>query len=86
MIAIKQIEIFQKWWTKLKDERARGLILSRLGRLAYYGYIRGMESIEQGINELRIQYGPGYQIYFRQSGYVLIVLLCGATKTPIKEN
>lgn len=80
MLEIKQTETFRKWWTKLKDERARGLIAGRLDRLAY-GLAGDVEPVGQGISELRIHHGPGYRVYFQQRGGLLIVLLCGGDKS-----
>lgn len=79
-IELKQTEIFRKWWTKLKDERARGVIASRLDRLAY-GLAGDAEPVGQGISELRIHYGPGYRVYFQKRGSMIIVLLCGGDKS-----
>ena len=80
MIELKQTEMFRKWWTKLKDERARGLIFARLDRLAY-GHFGDVEPAGQGISELRIHYGPGYRVYFQRRGNTIIVLLCGGDKS-----
>lgn len=70
---------FQKWIAKLKDERARGLIASRIYRLSL-GHAGDVEPVGEGVSELRIHHGPGYRIYFHQSGSTLIVLLCGGDK------
>ncbi|NPT53353.1 type II toxin-antitoxin system RelE/ParE family toxin [Paraburkholderia elongata] len=78
-IELKQTETFRKWRSRLKDERARALIASRLDRLAF-GHAGDAEPIGQGISELRIHYGPGYRIYFHRRGNTIIVLLCGGTK------
>jgi|ERR1700690_875678 putative addiction module killer protein len=80
MIEVKQTETFRKWRIRLKDERVRGLIASRLDRLAF-GHAGDMESVGQGISELRIHYGPGYRIYFQRRGKTIIVLLCGGDKS-----
>ncbi len=80
MIEIKQTETFRKWRTQLKDDRARGLIASRLDRLAY-GHAGDVEPVGQGISELRIHYGPGYRIYFQKRGDTIIILLCGGNKS-----
>jgi putative addiction module killer protein len=80
MIEVKQTETFRKWRMRLKDERVRGLIASRLDRLAF-GHAGDMESVGQGISELRIHYGPGYRIYFQRRGKTIIVLLCGGDKS-----
>lgn len=79
MIELRQTETFRRWWTRLKDERARGAIFARLDRLAY-GHAGDVRPIGEGISELRIHYGPGYRVYFRRRGDVLILLLCGGDK------
>ena len=66
--------------SKLKDERARALIASRLDRLAY-GHAGDAEPVGEGISELRIRYGPGYRVYFHNRGKMVIVLLCGGSKS-----
>ena len=79
LIELKQTETFRKWWTKLNDERARGLIFARLGRLAH-GHAGDVEPIGHGISELRIHYGPGYRVYFQKREDTIIILLCGGDK------
>ena len=64
---------------KLKDERIRGLIASRLDRLCF-GHAGDVEPVGQGISELRINYGPGYRIYFQKRGDEIVLLLCGGDK------
>jgi len=80
MIELKQTETFKKWRKQLKDERLRGLIASRLDRLSF-GHAGDVESVGQGISELRIHYGPGYRIYYHKRGDTIIVLLCGGDKS-----
>jgi putative addiction module killer protein len=82
---LKQTETFRNWWTRLKDERARGLIFSRLSRLAY-GHAGDVAPIGEGISELRIHHGPGYRVYFRKRGKTVIVLLCGGDKSSQARN
>jgi putative addiction module killer protein len=53
VIELKQTKTFRNWWTRLKDERARGLIFSRLNRLAY-GHAGDVAPVGDGISELRI--------------------------------
>lgn len=79
MLVLKQTETFHKWRMRLKDERARALIASRLDRLAF-GHPGDVAPVGNGISELRLHYGPGYRIYFQQRGDILIVLLCGGDK------
>jgi putative addiction module killer protein len=80
MNEIKQTDDFRSWRKKLKDERLRGLIASRLDRLAF-GHSGDVEPVGQGISELRIHYGPGYRIYFCKRGRTTIVLLCAGDKS-----
>lgn len=79
MIELKQTETFRKWWSKLRDERARALVAARLNRLAYRlaGDVR---PVGEGISELRIHYGPGYRVYYQQRGATLVLLLVGGDK------
>jgi putative addiction module killer protein len=79
MFELKQTDIFRKWRGKIKDERARALIASRLDRLAY-GHVGDVAPVGEGISELRIHYGPGYRIYFHRRGNTVIILLCGGDK------
>jgi putative addiction module killer protein len=80
ILELKQTELFRKWRTKLKDERARALIASRLDRLAY-GHAGDARPVGEGISELRIHHGPGYRIYFCQRGNTVVILLCGGNKS-----
>ena len=76
MMEFLQTETFRKWRTRLRDQRTRALIASRLDRLAY-GNTGDVRPVGQGISELRIDYGPGFRIYFQKRGSILIILLCG---------
>jgi putative addiction module killer protein len=79
MIELKQTEVFRKWRVNLKDGRARAAIASRLDRLAF-GLVGDAKSVGKGVSELRIHYGPGYRVYFKQRGNTIIILLCGGDK------
>ncbi|MBO9125776.1 MULTISPECIES: type II toxin-antitoxin system RelE/ParE family toxin [unclassified Rhizobium] len=85
MLELRQSETFRKWRARLKDERARALIASRLDRLAF-GHAGDAAPVGDGISELRIHYGPGYRIYFKQDGQTLIILLCGGDKGSQKRD
>lgn len=80
MIEIKQTGTFRKWRLRLRDERVRALIASRLDRLVF-GHAGDVAPAGHGISELRIHYGPGYRIYFHKRGDAIIVLLCGGDKS-----
>jgi putative addiction module killer protein len=85
MIELKQTETFRKWRTKVKDDRARAMIASRLDRLAF-GNAGDVKTAGQGVSELRVDYGPGYRIYFQMRGKTIIVLLCGGDKRTQKQD
>lgn len=79
MIEIRQTERFEAWFTRLADRQARSRILTRIDRLAL-GNPGDVKPIGHGVSELRIDYGPGYRVYFVRRGEMLIVLLAGGDK------
>jgi len=79
MIEIKQTATFMAWQKRLRDDRARAAIAARIFRLAN-GLAGDVQSVGQGVSELRIHYGPGYRVYFQQRGDELVILLCGGDK------
>jgi len=80
MHELKQTETFRKWRLQLKDERTRAVIASRLDRLAF-GNSGDAKPVGEGISELRVDYGPGYRIYFQRRGSSFVILLCGGDKS-----
>ena len=79
-VEIQQTETFRRWEARLRDRRARTLIAARIARLAE-GLPGDVSPVGEGVSELRIHHGPGYRVYFRQRGTVLIILLCGGDKS-----
>jgi putative addiction module killer protein len=80
MREIYQTEFFKKWLKKLKDLTGKALIYKRLARLAE-GNPGDSASVGGGLSEMRIHYGPGYRVYYKDTGTELIVLLCGGNKS-----
>ena len=80
MIEVRQTTRFATWLAGLRDERARARILKRLDR-AKIGNLGDVGPVGGGVSEMRIDYGPGYRVYFIQRGPELIVLLCGGDKS-----
>ena len=80
MIEIRQTEQFSKWFEKLHDRKARAKITIRIRRISL-GNLGDVKPVGEGISELRIDYGPGYRVYFTRKGRQLIILLAGGDKT-----
>jgi len=79
MIEIRKTELFAKWLDNLRDVKAKARVLVRIERLAS-GNPGDVKPVGDGISEMRIDYGPGYRVYFFQRGSELIVLLAGGDK------
>ena len=77
--------VFDRWLTKLRDGRARARIEVRILRLQR-GNAGDAKSVGGGISEIRIDYGPGYRVYFMQKGSKMIVLLCGGDKSTQRDD
>jgi putative addiction module killer protein len=76
---IRKTEVFAKWLDGLRDVRARARVLVRIERLAA-GNPGDVAPVGKGISELRIDYGPGYRVYYQQQGRELVILLAGGDK------
>jgi len=76
---------FVHWLDSLSDVQARARILVRIERLAA-GLPGDVVPVGAGVSELRIQYGPGYRVYFKRAGRELIVLLAGGDKSTQKRD
>ncbi len=72
-------EPFSEWVDELRDAKARRQVLRRLSRLKHGNY-GDCSPVGEGLSEMRIHYGPGYRVYFREAGDDRIVILCGGTK------
>ncbi|NJS15453.1 MAG: type II toxin-antitoxin system RelE/ParE family toxin [Sphingopyxis sp.] len=77
--SIEQSDDFARWLKKLRDSNGRARILKRLRRLAD-GQFGDCEPVGEGVHELRMFFGPGYRVYFKQQGNVVILLLVGGDK------
>jgi putative addiction module killer protein len=79
MIEVRKTEKFAKWLDGLNDIRAKARILVRIERLAA-GNPGDVKPVGEGVSELRIDYGPGYRVYYKNQGGQLIILLAGGDK------
>ena len=79
MVEVRKTEVFAKWLDALKDIRARARILVRIERLAA-GNPGDVKPVGEGVSELRINYGPGYRVYYKKHGRQVVILLAGGDK------
>lgn len=79
MIEIRKTDVFAAWLDNLADIRARARVQARIERLAM-GNPGDVKAVGQGVSEMRVDYGPGYRVYFKRHGQKLVILLAGGDK------
>ncbi|MBI5142964.1 MAG: type II toxin-antitoxin system RelE/ParE family toxin [Nitrospirae bacterium] len=80
MTEIRKTDVFVQWLDGLRDIRARARIQVRIERLAA-GNVGDAKPVGEGVSELRIDYGPGYRVYFTKRGCEVVFLLAGGDKS-----
>ena len=80
MIEIRKTDVFAQWLDFLRDIHARARVLARIERLAA-GNAGDVKPVGEGVSELRIDYGPGYRVYFTKRGRGVVILLAGGDKS-----
>jgi putative addiction module killer protein len=78
-IEIRQTDVFDDWFATLRDRAARARITARVRRLSL-GNPGDVKPVGAGVSEMRIDYGPGYRVYFVARGEAVVILLCGGDK------
>ena len=79
MFEVRKTDLYAKWLDSLRDVRVRARVLVRVERLAA-GNPGDVGPVGEGVSELRIDYGPGYRVYFKKQGRAIVVLLAGGDK------
>ena len=82
---VQKSVIYKKWINDLKDKRARYRINARITRLEQ-GNPGDVVPVGEGISEMRIHYGPGYRVYYKDTGKEIVILLCGGNKSTQQED
>jgi putative addiction module killer protein len=85
MPEVRQTEIFARWLAGLRDSRARARINARVRRMSL-GNPGDVKSVGGGVSEMRIDYGPGYRVYFVRRGEAVIILLAGGDKSTQDQD
>ena len=80
MFEVRKTDEFVRWLDGLRDVRARARVLVRLERVVA-GNFGDSKPVGQGVSELRIDYGPGYRVYFTRRGQCIVILLVGGEKS-----
>jgi len=80
MYQIRQTAVFAKWFANLRDIKGQARILARL-ESCRLGYLGDTKRVGGGIHELRIHVGPGYRVYFTKRRNMILLLLCGGSKS-----
>jgi putative addiction module killer protein len=84
-IAANKKSPFEEWVKRLKDRKARAKINVRIARVRL-GNFGDHKSVGEGVYELRIDYGPGYRVYYGKFGKTVVLLLCGGDKDSQVDN
>ncbi|MBI2503234.1 MAG: type II toxin-antitoxin system RelE/ParE family toxin [Candidatus Latescibacteria bacterium] len=85
MMEIRETETYARWFKKLRDRQARVRILARI-RLLSLGTPGQVEPVGEGVSEMKIDYGPGYRLYYQQRGETVAILLVGGDKRTQKRD
>jgi putative addiction module killer protein len=79
MLEVLQTTVFSAWLNALADKKAVARIIARIRRMEA-GNPGDVRSVGQGVSEMRIDYGPGYRVYFTRRRHTVVILLCGGNK------
>lgn len=85
MIEVRQAQAFSTWLQRLKDANAVARIVARIRRLEQ-GNPGDSKSVGKGVLEMRIDYGPGYRVYYSHRGEEIVILLCGGDKRTQQQD
>jgi putative addiction module killer protein len=85
MIEVRQTAEFSRWLRRLKDANAVARIVARIHRMEQ-GNLGDSRSLGVGLMEMRIDYGPGYRVYYVHRGAAIVILLCAGDKRTQRQD
>jgi putative addiction module killer protein len=85
MVEVRQTEAFSGWLRRLRDAKAKARIAARIERMRL-GNLGDWKSLGRGLMEIRVDYGPGYRVYFVHRGTAVVILLCGGDKRTQRRD
>lgn len=85
MIEVRQTAEFSRWLRRLRDANAVARVVARIRRMEQ-GNLGDTRSLRSGLMEMRVDYGPGYRVYFVQRGAAIVILLCAGDKRTQRQD
>jgi putative addiction module killer protein len=85
VIEVRQTDVFRTWLRSFRDGKAAARIAARIRRFEQ-GNAGDTRSVGAGVMELRVDYGPGYRVYYVRRGTVVVILLCGGDKRTQRRD
>ena len=85
MFEVRKTNVYARWLDSLRDARARARVLVRVERLAA-GNPGDVRPVGEGVSALRIDYGPGYRVYYKKQGHTIVILLAGRDKRTQSDD
>jgi putative addiction module killer protein len=85
MYEVQKTDEFDSWLSALGDQKAIAKIASRIERLSL-GNPGDVKPVGEGVSEMRLTYGPGYRVYYKQTGRKIILILCGGDKSTQEHD
>jgi putative addiction module killer protein len=85
MFEVQKTDEFDGWLSGLADQKAQAKIASRIERLGF-GNPGDVKPVGEGVSEMRVPHGPGYRVYYKQTGKTVVLLLCGGDKSTQEKD
>jgi putative addiction module killer protein len=85
MFVIQKTDEFDEWLSNLVDQKAQAKIVSRIERLGL-GNPGDVKPVGAGVSEMRVPYGPGYRVYYKQTDKTIVLILCGGDKSTQEKD